>query len=124
MKIRSIVKIILEQYPTTRDNDWLLAYRFNYNYFIWDDIDFIKSNLQPQIVRERAFLQNKFPELQGKVWKQRQKYSKIKQQKYRQQEKPQELKKIYWIPEITFNWGLEINELDIRPWYKKLLNFN
>ena len=124
MKIRALVKEILQNDKIARDNDGILAIEFYRKYFNWTLIEFIVCNIQPQIVRERAFLQGKFPELQGKVWKKRQKFSKIKQHKYRQQEKIEELKKVYWIPKITFNWWLEINELDTRPWYKKLLNFN
>ena len=125
-KVIDNVKELLEKYPPVRDNDWALCIRYLNNYFKWDAVEFIWHNIQPKIVRDRARLQNEFPELQGYKFQDRKKYSKIKAEEYkpRNQEKPEELKKIYWIPDITFNWWLEINTLDTRPFWKKLLNLN
>ena len=104
MKITECVKLLLEKYPETRDDNWLLCLKFLNKYFVWDYEEFILSNMQCTITTTRQNIQRMHPELKWEKWEERQKHNVTIRRKIRQQERPQELKKIYWLPDIRFNW--------------------
>ncbi len=89
---------ILIEYPDTRDNDVLLLEYYRAKHFPYCDAQqILDMELQPKLKRERALVQQRCYETHGKIWHDRQKYSKVKKDeiRIRWQEMPESLHKVY-----------------------------
>lgn len=127
-----IMKNVLEILRTdldSRDNDWILAFAYCNIYFQWMTIVFIQCNIIPKIIRIRALLQAKYPELRWTNYKDRQRHAKVMKEVYRSQEKPEELKQFYkdwdkieWVDTSDWNhikfWVVENENWILRCYWK------
>lgn len=111
---------LLIRFPETRDSDWLLSVRYIQEYKE-SPYDFIIANRQTQIRTERQNIQREMPEFRWEEWWKRQAHSNTVKQKLRQQEKPENLIKIYeditWLDPRQYTTPEDLTKMFEDSWF-------